>query len=124
MKGYDSIYYAGLKIPVGTKIKFKREKLCYTVMASNVCFLICTKPQNLIIRLGNKKYKHEKTVLYTVVDRKEKVRGTENLIFGFGAETKEQCQRMLKRLTEGDSEVSFRNRVSLDIEEFYIPHNK
>ncbi len=123
MKGFKSTDYPGLKVPVGTKIKFVREKQCYTVMASNVAFLVCTKPLNQITRLGNKKYKHEKTVLYTVVDRKENVRGTENLIFGFGAETKEQCEEMLERLTDGESEVSHRNRVNLDVEKFYIPNS-
>lgn len=128
MKGYDAVDYLGLQVPVGTKIKFQKEKLCYTVMASNVAFLVCTKPLNMIRKTGTwglknkgRAYEHEKTVLYTVVDRKEGVRGTENLIFGFGAETKEQCEEMLERLTTGDSEVSHRNRVTLDVEKFYIP---
>ena len=113
-----------MRLPVGSKVKFKSEKQKYTVQASDDRFAICTKPFNP---------KH--TVLYTVVDFKEQVRGTENLIFGEGAETKEQCEDMLDRLNgRHDSggrsligskyeqpptttEVSRRNRVSLDIEE-------
>jgi hypothetical protein len=94
------------------------------VQASDARFAICTKPFNP---------KH--TVLYTVIDFEENVRGTENLIFGLGAETRQQCEDMLDRLNgrpdSGDyelgvgtvhetqpmkTEVSHRNRVSLDIE--------
>ena len=97
---------------VGDKVKFRREKQKYTVMACDNRFLICTKPFNA-----------RKTVLYTIVDLKEKIRGTENLVFGAGAETKKQCEEMLERLTNEKSktcdfktEISHRNRVDLDIE--------
>ena len=109
MKKIAGIYYETYKIPVGSKIKFEREKQRYTVMASNVAFAVCTKPMNAL-----------KTVLYTVIDWNENVRGTENLVFGMGAETKKQCEEMLERLTQGESEVSSRNRVELDIEELSI----
>ena len=112
-----------MKLPVGSKVKFKSEKLRYTVQASDDRFAICTKPFN-----------PRHTVLYTIIDFEEQVRGTENLIFGMGAETKEQCEDMLDRLngrhdsggrslvgTKHESEptqteVSHRNRVPLDIE--------
>ncbi len=55
------------------------------------------------------------TVLYTIVDLKEKVRGTENLIFGMGAETDLQCSQMLDRLDRGETHVSHRNRIPLKI---------
>jgi hypothetical protein len=113
-------------LKVGSKVKFKPEKRVYTVQASDARFAICTKPFNL-----------KRTVLYTVIDFEENVRGTENLIFGLGAETRQQCERMLNRLNghsdSGDSElvgtahkmqpmktkVSYRNRVSLDIEKVF-----
>lgn len=104
-----AVDHPGLKIPVGSKIKFFREKQKYTVRASNACFLICTKPFNA-----------RKTTLYTIVDRKEGIRGAENLVFGMGAETDQECREMLQRLTEGETEVSHRNRVDLDIEKYYI----
>jgi len=110
---FMSVDYPALQIPVGSKIKFKREKQKYTIIASNACFLICTKPFNA-----------RKTVLYTIVDRKENVRGTENLVFGFGAETKKQCEEMLERLTQGESEVSHRNKIELDVEKYYILTDK
>jgi len=98
-----------MKIPVGSKIKFMGEKQRYTVQASNVAFLICTKPFN-----------PRKTVLYCIVDLIEGVRGPEDLIFGMGAETKEECEEMLVRVTEGESEVSHRHRAPLHVEAVYV----
>ena len=95
--------------PVGTKIKFAEEKQFYTVQASNERFAVCTKPLNC-----------KKTVLYTVINLDEDIRGTENLIFGFGAESKSQCEEMLERLTTGETEVSYRNRVNLHITEINV----
>ena len=105
MKEIAGAYYETTKIPEGSKIKFLKEKQSYTVRASNVAFAVCTKPMNAL-----------KTVIYTIIDWHNDIRGTENLIFGFGAETDEQCREMLERLTQGESEVSYRNRIPLDIE--------
>ncbi len=90
---------------VGDKIKFAGQRQRYTVQACDDRFVICTKPFNL-----------KKTVIYTVIDFERGVRGTENLVFGMGAETQEQCQEMLERLQHGETEVSYRNVTSLDIE--------
>jgi hypothetical protein len=90
---------------VGDKIKFRGEKQRYTVQACNERFAVCNKPFNA-----------RKTVLYTVIDFEQKIRGTENLILGMGAETQEQCEEMLGRLITGDTQVSRRNQVPLDIE--------
>ncbi len=113
-------WYQNAKFDQGAKIKFAEEKQMFYVRASNVAFAVCTKPLNMIKRLGGGKYRHEKTVLYTVIDWHEGVRGTENLIFGMGAETDKDCQEMLERLTDGESEVSHRNRVKLNIEKVIL----
>ena len=95
---------------VGDFITFAEEKRRYTIMARGERYLVCNKPFAAL-----------HTVLYTVVDLEEQVRGTENLIFGCGAETKEQCEEMLARLEGRDSdlgfttEVSHRNRVPLRV---------
>jgi hypothetical protein len=89
---------------VGDKLYFDGEKQGYTIQAAGKRYLVCTKPFNL-----------RKTVLYTVVDMVEDVRGTENLVFCAGAETKKQCDAMLKRLESGETEVSHRNRVPVHI---------
>lgn len=96
-------------IPVGTRVRFQGEKIFFRVKASDVRFAVCTRPQ-----FG--------TVLYTVIDSVENRRGPENLVFGMGAETEEQCREMLDRLngrgdTCGASEVSHRHDLPLDIAE-------
>lgn len=92
------------RLPKGSKVWFRGEKQGYTVRASNVAFCVLTKPFNA-----------EKTVLYTIIDWESDVRGAENLVFGHGAETDEECENMLERLTVGDSDVSQRHYVDLDI---------
>jgi len=90
----------------GSKIKFFNEVKPYKVRCNSERYTICTKPFN-----------PEKTVLYTIIDWDEQRRGPENLVFGFGAETDEQCLEMLVRLLDGRtgrSEVSFRHDVPLN----------
>lgn len=89
----------------GDKVKFVSEKQRYTVQAANDRFAVCTKPFNC-----------RRTVLYTIVDTVENIRGRENLIFGMGAETQEKCEDMLERLASGETQVSHRHHVALDIE--------
>lgn len=103
--------YVFRKVDEGSKIWFRGEKQAYTVRASNVAFCILTKPFNA-----------RKTVLYTIIDWEQKVRGAENLIFGMGAETDEQCREMLERITNGESEVSSRRVEPLDIVGFKLPN--
>jgi hypothetical protein len=98
-----------MKIAPGLRIKFPEEKQAYTVQASNDRYTICTKPFN-----------PKRTVIYTIVDWVKKVRGPEDLIFGFGAETRRQCQAMLQRLVAEESGVSHRHRIDLKIQEIKI----
>ncbi len=105
--------YEFRKVPVGAKFWFEGEKQGYTVRASNVAFCICTKPFNA-----------QKTVLYCIIDWERGIRGPENLVFGFGAETDEQCQEMLQRLTEDESEVSSRHDAPLKIVKYWNPTTK
>lgn len=93
---------------VGDKVRFAEEKQAYTIQARSDRYLVCSKPFNP---------KH--TVLYCVVDLEKQIRGPENLVFGAGAETKEQCEEMIERL-EGRSgfqtEVSYRNNIPVKVE--------
>lgn len=83
------------ELPVGSRIYFAEEKLPYRIRARSNRYLVCTKPFNL-----------RKTVLYTIVDLVEGIRGAENLILGFGAETNEQCANMINRLEGRSEEIS------------------
>lgn len=89
---------------VGQKIWFNNEKRPYTVRACDERFVVCTKPFN-----------PQRTVLYTIIDLEQNIRGTENLIFCMGFESDEDCQEALERLQTKETEVSHRNQVYLDI---------
>lgn len=96
---------------VGDRVFFLGEQRGYTVQARGDRYVVCTKPMNV---------RH--TVLYTVVDLQKGIRGTENLVFGMGAETREDCEGMLARLEgrsahceDSPTEVSHRNRVTLHV---------
>lgn len=88
----------------GSRIWFEGESKPYRIRAIDNRYAVCTKPFN-----------PRHTVLYTIVDFKQRIRGTENLVFGMGAGTDLQCEEMLKRIRSGDTEISHRNRVVLEI---------
>jgi len=93
----------------GDRIHFEEESRPYVIRSIGERYVVCTKPFNL---------RH--TVLYTVVDMKENVRGTEDLVFGLGAETDKQCEEMLYRLEHDVTEISHRNRIPLLIKYVYL----
>lgn len=88
---------------VGDRIWFAADKKPYRVRARNERYIICTKPFNL-----------KKTVLYTIVDLVEGVRGPDNRVFCFGYETDEGVAENMARLAAGEMEVSHRRRIPLD----------
>lgn len=94
--------------PVGARVWFVGEARPYRIRARDERFLVCTKPFNL-----------QRTVLYTVLDLQEQVRGTEDTLLCRGAETDVQCHEMLLRMG-GESQVSSRNRVPLNIQRILV----
>lgn len=104
---------------VGDFLTFPEEKRKYEIRAKGDRYMVCTKP-------------FFQTVLYTVIDLVEQVRGTENLVFGGGAETKVGCEEMIDRLEgagcddgQWHTEVSHRNRIPLAIKTFwYVPQKE
>ena len=91
---------------VGARIWFEGERLGYTVQARSDRFIVCNKPFNA-----------RRTVLYCIIDIERDIRGPENLVFGSGAETREQCEDMVRRLedTEDFTDVSHRRQAPLRI---------
>lgn len=85
------------KYNVGDRIYFAEEKRPYTVRACDDRFLICTKPYNF----------KPKTVIYTIVDLVEGIRGTDNYSIGWCDyyETKD-CERMLDELQKSAIEAN------------------
>lgn len=94
-----------MKVNVGDKIKLPNGKKSFTIQARDDRYIICTQPYNP---------KH--TVIYFIIDLVRQVRGTDNLVFSCGYETKEQCEENLKMLQQEKMEVSYRNVVPLDID--------
>ena len=104
----DGVFYE--KAEVGAKVRFVGEKQRYTIQASNRFYSVCIKPFNA-----------KKTVIYTVIDWVHGIRGTENLVLGMGAETREECEAMLSRITNNETEISHRNWGTLRIESYEAP---
>ena len=94
-----------MRVKVGNEILVPNEKKPYRVRARDDRYIICTKPFNLY-----------HTVLYFIIDVKDKWRAPDNMIFCSGYETDEQCQKRLKELQDGTIELSRRRGIPLDIE--------
>ena len=91
------------QLRVGDYVQIKGEKRPYVVKCRDDRYIICTKPFNL-----------RRTVLYFIIDLKERLRGPDNCVFCFGYETLEQCHERLKDLQDGIIEISKRRSVPLD----------
>ena len=94
-----------MKVGVGDKVLVPGEKRPYKVKCRDDRYIICTKPMNIY-----------HTVLYFIIDLKERLRGPDNMVFSLGYETDEQCLERLAELRSGIIEVSKRRSVSLDID--------
>lgn len=93
-------------VSVDSRIRFEGERQAYTVQARSDNFIICTKPYNP---------KH--TVIYSIIDIARNIRGPDNMVFGMGYETREQCEERLAELVAGKIEVSWRRRATLEVNE-------
>lgn len=92
-----------MKVNVGDSVYIPDEDETYTVRARDDNFIICTRP-------------YEDTVAYFIIDLEEKRRGPDNIVFGSGYETDEQCEDRLKELQTDEIEISMRYGINLDIE--------
>lgn len=102
----DMINYCK-SLNVGDKIKFKREKQRYKVIAKSNRFIICTKPFN-----------PKRIFLYSIVDLQRLVRGAVNLVFGLAwdFDNPEELQECINELESEKVEVSHRSCIFLDVE--------
>lgn len=58
----------------------------------------------------------EDTQCYTIIDKKEKIRGADNCYNKFNYLDIEECKQALVQLNKGELEISRRNSIDLDIE--------
>ncbi len=87
----DELKYHLPIVSVGSFITFAPwPKKPYRVRARSGRFIVCTRP-------------YKDTVHYTVIDLVERIRGTENLVLGLGAESDQDCWDMVDRLDGRDN---------------------
>lgn len=94
-----------MKVQVGDKIKIPGERRRYTVQARDNRYVIATKWLNL-----------HNTVLYFIIDLKERMRGPDDRVFCSGYETILQCEERLEELQKGEIFLSRRRSIALDID--------
>lgn len=90
-------------LKVGDPVYLPNEVRPYRVRCRNERYIICTKP-----------YNPKRTVIYFIVDLKERRRGPDNMVFCSGYETQEQCEERLQELKEGTIKVSWRHGVNIE----------
>lgn len=94
--------------PLGARVYVPDERRGYVVRARNDRFAVCTKP-------------HFSTVLYFILDAAEGWRAPEGVVFGLGAESKDDCEEMLERVTLAETELSRRHGVPWDVTHWRTP---
>jgi len=119
-----------MEFNIGQKVWFEEDPLPFEVRACNERFVICTRKLNKrkdadllwfeverrASRTFTEAYNSAKdSVVYSIIDLQQKIRGTENLVFCMCFKTIEQCNESLQRLSKGESEVSHRTRIELKI---------
>lgn len=127
-------YYLDLMLQefkIGSKVKFENEKPSYEIRAKSERFLICTRKmykshdfaliQDRVDMSAFSSFddawnyfKSTNTVIYTVVDLKEYVRGSVDYIFlPYSLDKTEDCEDLLKDLEENKCSIS--NRTWKDL---------
>jgi hypothetical protein len=115
LKPFSDIFEIGMHsiYKVGDRLKFTEERQSYTIQAINERYAVCTKPFNC-----------QKTVLYTILDFKEGIRGPNDLVFNmYEYEKQDGCQEYLNDLMLPERhpdyrmhQISYRHRCKLSIE--------
>lgn len=118
------------KHEVGSTIRFQESKLPFTIQASDDRYLICTRSFNKkedddIVKQGLEMgtYVTKKEALedlqnlsiYTIVDLEEEIRGADNYNSWSDYSTREECEEVLNALNTNEVEISYRNRLKLNI---------
>lgn len=98
-----------IKLDVGNRIQFDDDRYWYTVQAVGTRYVVVNRPYHAGTLHG------QTTTVYAILDFVKMRRGPENLVFDFGAETRNQCHEMMCRLEAGDTEISYRNNIPLRI---------
>lgn len=97
---------ARVPLAAGDKVRFDNDRMPFYVRAVSPDgrWVICTRPFPL-----------RNTVLYTIIDFDNGVRGPDDLVFTFGYENDEDIADNMQRLINGEMEVSVRHDTPLFI---------
>lgn len=91
----------------GDRIRFKGDKKFYKVRCADERYAICTLPYNF----------RPMTVVYTIIDIREGICGTDDMVFGIhDYYSDEDCDAALRELRNGELGLSRRNRRRLEVE--------
>lgn len=94
-----------MKLNPGDSVYVDGEKRPYTVRCRSRRYIICTKPYSL-----------QNTVMYFILDLKDRLRGPDDQIFCAGYETDGQCMDRLRELQTGKIRLSARRSITLDVD--------
>ena len=116
------------------QIRFNTGELPYTIMAESKNYIICQRPIDKKEDIDLLKHEVEmdaylsvdsalsalkNTPVYTILDIKNKKRGPHNLVFNItDFNNKDECIQLLKKIENGDVELSRRN--SVECKNWYI----
>ncbi|AWK76307.1 hypothetical protein CBI38_33180 (plasmid) [Rhodococcus oxybenzonivorans] len=97
-----------IPLDAGGRIRFGLEhRRPYTVRARSEHFVVCTRPRD---------FATTGEFVYTVIDRRNGIRGPINVIeLQVDVSTAGRCRDLVENLEAGRWEINHRNRVQLDI---------
>lgn len=102
------------KLNIGDKLKFQEDIKTYTIKAIGYPYVICTTPFNL-----------QKTVYYTILDFKKRIRNRHNLIFNpYDFKDQKDIDECLKDLLEKNHSIEISHRGQLDLNIIDIQSNE
>lgn len=105
----------------GDVIRFEADNLPFTVKACSHRYLICTRPIVLSDlkdwnECGYTKSELMKTVIYTIVDLDEQIRGPHDRVLSpYDYVQQQDIETCLEDIEKGEISISVRYRVPLDI---------
>lgn len=120
------------KLKVGQQVYFRNEKLPYQVKALSDRYAVVSRrlhrreDADLLhhdVEMGGyfsftEAYNHQKdNAVYSILDFQENLKAPDNLVLGsFDYHKEEDCQEAIRSLEKGEIELSYRNRVDLQID--------
>jgi hypothetical protein len=123
LAGLGAFVDIGLAHPLGQRHRVDTE-IGRDLLDRHTVVAVARNPDDVVTELTGVRPGHNDILpgrLYCIIDWEQGIRGPEDLIFGMGAETDEQCVEMLERVTSGESGVSRRRDLPINIVKYSNP---